>query len=423
MKTSKRDRVILLADCQSFYASVEKAANPAYANRPLVVASDPSRASGLILAACPIAQTFGIATTERLGAALAKCPELVAVPPRMQTYIDISLTITGIFEQFTELVEPYSIDEQFLDLSGSLSLWGGSAEAIAVHIQQRVLLQTGVWTRIGIGPTKVLAKMACDLFAKQRADGLFTLHSDRVPELLWPQPVRGMFGVGARMAAHCAAMGLHTIGDVAGLPLPRLKDKLRARLGRSSDVQAEVLWRTARGLDDSPVTPRVRSAQHAIGHHITLPREYAKRRDIETILLELCEEVCRRCRARNLIGQVVSVGAQSDADGRPASFYRQTKLADGTNTAGEVFQAASRLFDKIWDGSPIRGAAVALSGLSEERGYQLTMFEDRTRCRELERVTDALKAKHGSGIIARASSLLDSSQFHTRIAKIGGHDQ
>ncbi|MCD1257884.1 DNA polymerase IV [Paenibacillus athensensis] len=423
MSPSNRNRVILLADCESFYASVEKAANPAYAKRPLVVASEPSKASGLILAACPIAKTFGISTTERLGAALAKCPELVIVPPRMQTYINISLLITGIFEQFTELVEPYSIDEQFLDLSGSLSLWGGSPEAIASHIQQRVLLQTGVWTRIGIGPTKVLAKMACDLFAKKRADGLYTLRPDLIPDTLWPQPVRGMFGVGPRMAGHLTAMGLQTIGDVAGMPLPRLKDKLRARLGRSSNVQAEVLWRTANGLDDSPVTPRVRTSQHAIGHHITLPREYAKRRDIETILLELCEEVCRRCRARRFIGNVVSVGAQSEAEGKSSSFYRQVKLLDGTSSAGEVFQAAIRLFDKIWDGSPIRGAAVALSGLSEDRGYQLTMFDDRPRLRELERVTDDLKTKYGSGVIARASTLLESSQFHTRLDKIGGHDK
>jgi len=115
------ERVVLLVDCQSFYASVEKAAHPEYRNKPLAVAGDPSRRSGIILAACPIAKQRGVTTAEALGEALGKCPDLVIVRPRMQTYIEVSLLITEIFESFTELVEPFSIDEQFLDVTGSIA--------------------------------------------------------------------------------------------------------------------------------------------------------------------------------------------------------------------------------------------------------------------------------------------------------------
>ena len=127
-------RVIMLADCQSFYASVEKSAHPEYKDRPLVVAGDPARRSGIILAACPLAKSYGITTAERLGEALAKCPDVVVIRPRMAEYIRVSLHITRILQSYTDLVEPYSIDEQFLDVTGSLDLFG-SPETIAHSIQ------------------------------------------------------------------------------------------------------------------------------------------------------------------------------------------------------------------------------------------------------------------------------------------------
>lgn len=159
-------RVIMLADCQSFYASVEKSAHPEYKDRPLVVAGDPARRSGIILAACPLAKSYGITTAERLGEALAKCPDVVVVRPRMAEYIRVSLHITRILQSYTDLVEPYSIDEQFLDVTGSLDLFG-SPETIARSIQSRVMDETGVYIRIGISDTKVVSKMACDLYAKK----------------------------------------------------------------------------------------------------------------------------------------------------------------------------------------------------------------------------------------------------------------
>lgn len=133
-----------------------------YKNDPVVVAGDPSRRSGIILAACPLAKQYGVTTAETLGEALGKCPHLVIIKPRMQAYIDVSLMITDIFRSFTDLVEPFSIDEQFLDVTGSLSYFG-SPEEIATQIQTKIMLYTGVWARVGISSNKILAKMATRL--------------------------------------------------------------------------------------------------------------------------------------------------------------------------------------------------------------------------------------------------------------------
>jgi DNA polymerase-4 len=416
----RKERVIMLADCQSFYASVEKAAHPEHREHPVVVAGDPARRSGIILAACPLAKSYGVKTAETLGEALSKCPNLVVIRPRMQTYIDVSLLITETLKSFTELVEPFSIDEQFIDVTDSLPLFGGPIQ-IARQMQQRIMLQTGVWARFGISSTKVLAKMACDIYAKKNAEGVFTLPQTEIERLLWPNPVGKMFGVGSRMADHFARMGIYNIGDLARTTPAALREKLRMRLGKNSDIQAEVYWRTANGMDDSPVTPGTHDAQKAVGHQMTLPRDYERKQEIDIILLELSEEVCRRCRAKGYAGSVVSVGAQGADFDRPSGFYRQMKLPDPTNITNEVYTAARALFYRHWDGLPIRRAGVTLCDLTSDSQYQLTFLDDRERIRGLERVTDQIKYKFGGGAIMRASSLLDAGQARERSVKIGGH--
>ncbi|CAH1197663.1 DNA polymerase IV [Paenibacillus plantiphilus] len=413
------ERVIMLVDCQSFYASIEKAAHPEYHDKPVVVAGDPTRRSGIILAACPIAKTHGIKAAETLGQALAKCQELIVIRPRMQTYIDVSMLITKTFEHFTELVESFSIDEQFLDVTASAALFG-SPEEIAQQIQTRVRTQTGVWARVGISSTKILAKMACDLFAKKNESGIFTLRKSDLPMTLWPRQISDMFGVAGRMTSHFNRMGIETIGDLASTPLPDLKRKMRFRLGKNSDINAEVYWRTANGVDDSSVTPGTHDFQQSVGHGMTLPRDYSSRDEIDTVLLELSDEVCRRCREKGYMGRVVAAGAQGADFDRPTGFFRQMKLADPTNIAVEVYEAVRLLFNRHWDGLPVRKLAVTLSSLTGDREYQLTMGE-REKLRDLDRAVDGIKQRYGVASILRASSLREAGQARERAIKIGGH--
>src|SRR5690606_17675749 len=168
------DRQILLVDMQAFYASIEKADNPHLQGKPIIVSGDPKVRTGVVLAACPLAKKYGVTNAERLWEAQQKCPEAIIIRPRMQRYLEVSCQITEILETFTDLVEPYSVDEQFLDVTCSQHLFGSVLE-IARRIREEIGNKTGVTARIGIGPNKVLAKMACDHFAKKRPDGIFQL--------------------------------------------------------------------------------------------------------------------------------------------------------------------------------------------------------------------------------------------------------
>ncbi|AWV33218.1 DNA polymerase IV [Paenibacillus odorifer] len=416
-----KERVILLSDCQSFYASVEKASNPQYSNKPLIVAGDPARRSGIVLAACPLAKSFGITTAETLKEALAKCPEVIVVRPHMQQYIDVSSQITDILRKFSDLVEPYSIDEQFIDITGSLSLFG-SPRQIATTIQDLIRRNTGVRARIGIGYSKVTAKMACDLWAKKNPEGLFTLTQEELPDVLWPLPISELFMVGRRMSAHFQSMGLTTIGHLAQMPLSELKWRMREKFHKKCDIDAELYWRIANGIDDSPVSPATYEvAPKSVGHQMTLPRDYYTLQEIKTIILELSELVCRRSRKLKVHGAVVSVGCQGASFDDPSGFSRQTTMNDPTNATQLVYEAALALFKQHWEGQPVRRIHLSLSNLSDESQYQLTLFESRPRYRELERATDALKNKYGESIIGRAASFTDAGQLKDRSGKIGGH--
>ena len=405
-------RIIFLIDMQSFYASIEKAANPELRDKPIVVAGDPQRRSGVILAACPIAKTYGIVTAEALWQAQQKCRQLVVVRPRMETYIRTSLQITRIFESFTDLVEPYSIDEQFLDVTGSVHLFG-DVYRMAAQIRRRVWLETGVNCRVGIGENKVLAKMACDNFAKKREEGVFWLKRGELAETLWKLPIEKLFGVGSRMKRHFHRMGIYQIGQLAALS--------PAVLTRHWGINGEVLWRTAHGLDDSPVSPQTHDTQKGIGHHMTLPRDYHTAAEIKVVLLELCEEVCRRARSKQLMGSVVSVGCRGADFDTPVGFSRQLKLAEHTHDGMELYEAACRLFDRHWQGTPVRSVGVSLGQLVPDNVLQLNLFTDQHKRRSLAHAMDEIRAKYGNDAILRAVSILGAGQARERARKIGGH--
>lgn len=416
----ERDRAILLADCQSFYASVEKAARPELSGRPIAV-GDPARKSGIILAACPVAKERGVTTAERVGQAQAKCPDLVVIRPRMQTYIATSLLITEILESFTDQVEPYSIDEQFLDVTGSKGCWG-TPEEIARLIQTRVQGEIGVRTRVGIGPTKILAKMACDNFAKKQPEGIFRLDERNIASDLWQLPIHCMFMVASRMTRHFMRMGLCKIGDIAQMELGAFKASMRARMGRQSDIQAEYYWQTARGIDPSPVVAGIRHKLKSVGHGKALRAHlYRKIEDIEVVLLELVIEVCRRSRRHGVMGRTVSIGVAETDGERSSGFGRQMTLPRPTSLTHEVAAAALQLFRKHWSGNPVGRISVTLGDLSDDSVMQLTLFDDRIALYSLEKAADEIKDRYGSDAIMRASSLLSAGVARERAEQIGGH--
>lgn len=415
-----KGRIVLLSDCQSFYASVEKAAHPEYKDKPVAV-GDPTRMNGIVLAACPIAKARGVTTASRVGEALTKCPGLVVIRPRMGTYIKVSLLISEIYHGYTDLVEPFSIDEQFLDVTGSLSFFGGDVLDMIHSIQQHVLLSTGVWTRVGVGSTKILAKMANN-FAKKKADGIFRLDYDNIGEELWPLPVQDMFMVGSRMARNFYRMGITTIGDIARMDLGELKRRMRTTMGKQSDIQAEYYWQTARGVDPSPVVTGIRHQIKSVGHGKALRWNlYTRLPEIEVVLLELVIEVCQRARRYRYMGSVVSI-AVSETDGNKSNSYtRQMTLSEPSALTHEVAAAAYRLFVDHWTGMPVSRLAISISQLTDDSVMQLTLFEDRIRTYHREQAIDQIKTRYGSRALIRASSLLESGVALERAEQIGGH--
>ncbi|WP_163536603.1 DNA polymerase IV [Gracilibacillus sp. YIM 98692] len=405
-------KVIFLADMLSFYASVEKADHPHLQDKPVIVAGDPKRRSGIILAACPLAKKLGVQTAETLWEAQIKCPKAVIVQPRMERYIEVSYQITRILEQFTDLVEVFSIDEQFMDVTGSQRLFGDPI-TIARNLQKAIMEGTGVYSRVGIGPNKSLAKIACDAFAKKNREGIFQLDDTNMKEKMWSLPIGKMFGVGRRMEHHLERMGIQKIGHLAQFPVHILKKRW--------GVNGEVLWQTANGIDHAPVTVNTHEHQKAIGHQTTLPRDYEKMEEIKVILLELSEEVAQRVRSKNYRGSTVSVGVRGADFKHPTGFHRQMKLTSSTDFGMDIFKAAFTLFCAHWDGLPIRSVSITLSQLQPADSYQLSLFDFSLRKEGLSQAMDRIRSKYGQTAIVRASSLTKSGQAFNRAAKIGGH--
>ncbi|MGM1044779.1 MAG: DNA polymerase IV [Bacillota bacterium] len=403
----------MLIDMQSFYASVEKAKMPQYKNKPLAVAGDPARRSGIILAACPIAKAKGVSTAEPLWQSFQKCPDLIIIKPHMQEYIEASIQIMSIIEEFTDLVEPYSIDELFADFTGSMHLFANNPIDLAKQIQQKILNETGVYARAGIGENKVIAKLCCDMIAKKVEGGVFYLKKEELHKHIGHKPVRDMWGIGSKMEKHLWKMGIRTIQDLANTPL----SKLRSKWG----VNGEVIWRVANGLDSSPVTVHTHAIQKDIGNGMTLPRDYTEAWEIEVVILDICTEVCRRARKKKLMGSVVSIGVSGADFDNPTGFHRQVKLPDPTNITVEVYQTAKRLFHQHWDGLPVRRVGISLSDLCDDETYQLSLFDDKEQKRAVDKVMDDIKDRFGDIAILRASSLTTAGQAVDRAAKIGGH--
>ncbi|MGJ9383020.1 DNA polymerase IV [Salipaludibacillus sp. CF4.18] len=406
-------KVIFLVDMQSFFASVEKAKHYKNLDQPLVVSGDPKRRSGVILAACPLAKKSGIKNGERLWEAQQKCPHLVVVPPTMQEYIDSSLAITEILERYTDIVEPYSIDEQFMDLTHSQKLFGDPYE-IARQIQHDIQKQIRVRARVGIGENKVLAKMACDNFAKKTKEGIFHLKKEELTHTLWPMPIENLFRAGTRMSHHLRMMAIRTIGELAQTDVKKIKKRW--------GIHGQVLWMNANGVDYSPVSTSSTNSQKAIGHGMTLPSDYRKKEDIKVVLLELCEEVCLRARSSHVMGQTITLSMSGASYDHPTGFHRQLTMMEPTNVTTSVFHYACELLETFWDTFPIRRLGVSLSSLTSDQMVQLSLFDpDQEHRIQLGYTMDEINVKYGKTSIRRASALLQASQSDERAAKIGGH--
>ena len=387
------ERTILHCDCNSYFASVECISHPELKRVPMAVCGDPESRHGIILAKNELAKAYGIQTAETIWQAKRKCPQLTLVVPHHDLYEQISDQINEIYGQYTDLVEPFSIDESWLDVTGTLHTFG-SGERIANELRRRIREEIGITISVGVSFNKIFAKLGSDY---KKPDATTCITRDNYQTILWPLPARDMMFVGSTTAERLARMGIATIGDIAHAG----RDQLRLILGRSG----ETIWEYAAGEDCSLVRRADESEQpKSIGNSITFPHDLVGRQEICAGLLALCDQVGSRLRKHGLYCATVQIQIK---DPLLATISRQQKLAAPTNVTRELYEAAVAIADKSWSmSSPVRLLSVTAANLGDCCTEQMTLIGDTTEGKlknaKLDRAMDSIRSRFGKDSISYA---------------------
>ena len=393
------DRVIFHIDVNSAFLSWTAAYRVRHLGRrpdlreiPAVIAGDRSSRHSIILAKSIPAKKFGIRTGEPLGMALEKYPGLVIAEPDYELYVAASRSLMTLLREYSPLVEQFSIDEAWMDMTGTARLYGPPVLA-AEQLKDRIRQELGFTVNIGISSNKLLAKMAGDF---EKPDKVHTLFPDEIPQKLWPLPVGELFMVGRATTRKLQAMGLDTIGRLAQAD----PSFLRRRLGK----QGEILWHYANGRG----MPQVRAqaeANKGYGNSFTTPCDVTTQRMAQQVLLSLCETVGMRLRRDGQAGSCVAVQLRSTEFEDSA---RQRQLGTATNVTAELYHVACELFDALWDGkTPLRQLGVQVTRLQEGGQRQYSLFDGAgyDRLEKLDSAVDAIRDKFGEQAIQRATFL------------------
>lgn len=385
---------ILHVDMDAFYASIEIRDNPTLAGRPVCVGGSAAR-RGVIAAASYAAREYGVHSAMPTARALELCPSLVLLPADFEKYTATSRQIMAIFQRYTPLVEPLSLDEAFLDVAGCERLHGDAVQ-IGGAIRRDILRETGLVASIGVAPTKFLAKLASDL---DKPDGFRVIQPGEIRTVLDPLPVSKIFGVGRRTAKRLESLGVHTVGDLAG--------RTREEALREFGATGAWIHDLAQGIDHRRVTPRRAEKSH--GMERTFAEDVADREVLRLFLYEFCEEVAFDLRNRGLRGRTVSIKARfSDFK----TITRSRTLDHATNLGARIYATARELLERVPE-RPLRLLGVQLSSLEDVRApVQETLFDEGAEAAgphgRLERATpglDRLRKKYGPGTVVPASLL------------------
>ncbi|GAA0443882.1 UV-damage repair protein uvrX [Lentibacillus halophilus] len=413
-KTGYPRNNVLCIDMRSFYASIEavkRGLDPMVAQ--LAVVGDVNRPGSIVLAASPaLKEKHGISNVSRFFE-LPNDPNIVIAPAHMADYLDVSIEITKLLNQYApkEAIHPYSVDEVWVTVNGMEKLFGTRWQ-MAASIKQDILENFGITCSIGIGDNKFLAKVMMDLYAKK--EGIAECTYDDVKEKLWPHPVQDIWGIGRRMQHNMNRMGIITLGQLARFPFKQL----RKRFG----VMGEQLYWHAWGIDLSPVLGHfTKTEQKGFGHGISLLRDYSGD-DVAVCILDLCEEVCRRARTANKAGRTIHLGiTYSETSG--GGFSRSKSIPLSTNSTMDMYHVCMELFSTFYDGlSDIRHVYVTLNNLYDDDGNeQLSLFDNTTQKKDIGYVMDDIRAAYGPTAILRATSYTKAGITIDRSSKIGGH--
>ena len=372
-------------DMDAFYASVEVLDRPALAGQPVIVGGG---VRGVVSAASYQARRFGVRSAMPMYQARRLCPQGVFLPVRMARYRQVSRQVMEVLGRFSPLVEPVSVDEAYLDLGGTEGLWGPPRQA-GEAIKRAVKEATGLTCSVGLAPLRFLAKIASD---RNKPDGLTVV--EEVEAFLETVSLAEVPGVGRRTRRRLEVMGITRLVEVRGLGPRRLEQALGTMGLR--------LWDLARGVDPSGISPR--RPVKSVSHEVTLARDTADRGELETVLLGLCQKVCRRLRRQGLSGRVVTLKLKH-ADMRLVT--RRQTLPRPCDQAGPLFRAARRLLWAYGAAGPFRLIGVGVSGLQPSRALVAELFgrQEQKRQAALARAEDQICRRFGEQALTRARTL------------------
>lgn len=391
-------RTILHADLNNFYASVECLHQPELRQKAIAVCGDPTLRHGIVLAKNYLAKGCGIKTGEAIWQARRKCPALVVVPPNYPLYLRFSRLARQIYADYTDQIEPFGIDEAWLDVTHSAGL-RGSGEKIADEIRERMKFELGITASVGVSDNKIFAKLGSDM---KKPDGTTVITPENFREKVWPLPAADLLYVGSATQAKLMQQMILTIGDIA-----RAKPEiLRFLLGK----WGEVLWIFANGGDTAAVAACGEEALiKSIGNSTTTPRDLSSDEDVHLVLYLLAESVAARMREHDFRCKTVQIHVR---DCQLVSFERQGKLPNPSCLAGEIAEKGMALFlaSYRWE-KPIRSIGIrGTDFVAGNQAMQITLFmneEQRQRQETLERTVDLLRRRFGHFSVQRGVMLKD----------------
>ncbi len=391
------EKVILHSDLNSFYASVECLHRPEIRDKPVAVCGSQSTRHGIVLAKNNIAKKSGVKTGEAIWQAKSKCPELVVVHPNYALYLKFSNEARRIYKDYTDCVEPFGIDENWLDVTRSAGLFGNGA-SIAADIRQRVRDELGITTSIGVSYNKIFAKLASDL---KKPDAITVIDRSNHREKTFGLPVQDLLYVGCSTRRKLNNMGILTIGDLAEAPLKLLTGKF--------GKWGETLWVFANGYDATPVLKtNDEPVIKGIGNSLTTPRDLTCDEDVRILLHVLADSVATRLRRHHFKGKTIQICVR---DHELEFIERQGQLGLFTNISAEIASKAFEIFRQNWDWSKnIRSIGVRVTNLTASDGYiQAPIFGDdaRIKLELLETSIDAIRSRFGHYSVQKGLLLKD----------------
>lgn len=368
-------------------------------NIPSAVGGDISKRHGIILAKSVPAKKYNIKTGEPIVQALRKCPNLLIVPPNFSVYEKNSKAFMNILKQYSPIVQQYSIDEAFMDMTGTEKLFGKPLVA-AHNLKDRIKNELGFTVNIGISSNKLLAKMASDF---KKPDMVHTLFKSEIKDKMWNLPIGDLFFVGKATEMKLKKIGINTIGELAELDIEVVKSYLKK--------QGETIWKFANGIDTS-IVETIPSKNKGYGNSTTTSFDVLTINDAKLVFLSLAENVSRRLRKDNCCAKLVSVGMR-DCN---LNFYsHQCVLKNPVNTTSEIYKVACDLFREKWDGTPLRQLGISTGKIIyESDGIQINLFQDEKSKKQqlLDSALDEIRNKYGSDSIKRASFIKNHKVDH-----------